>query len=133
MTTLESALAYFLAYDARDWNGLRGLLADPIRAELNGVGSDLHVDDYLAMLLATYASCPDLRTSVDRAFADGNFAVVQWRTIGTNSGPRQLPDGSTLEATGQRIALGGCDVIQTEANRIVSVSAYWDMATWLCL
>ena len=134
MKALKAALAYFRAYDARDWDTLRGLLADPIHAELNGIGSDLSVEDYVSGLLMTYNSYPDLHTTIDHAFAHENSAAVQWRAVGTNSGPRQLLVGSTLEATGRRIALGGCDVIRIdETGRIVSVSAYWDMTTWLCL
>lgn len=67
---------------------------------------------------------PDLVIEVERTIEDGPITVVQWNASGTFKGkPWQ-----GFEATGKRLTLRGCDVMEWDGDKMVSNTAYSDSA-----
>ena len=56
----------------------------------------------------------------------GDTAIDEGYFAGTNTGPLQMPNGETLQPTGKRLRLRGCDVATVRNGRIVSHHLYYD-------
>lgn len=70
------------------------------------------------------AALPDLVMEVERVLQDGRFTVVQWNVSGTFTGGRL----QGLESTGGRLTFRGCDVIESDGDKIRSNTVYFDSA-----
>jgi steroid delta-isomerase-like uncharacterized protein len=69
-----------------------------------------------------FAALPDAEFAVQRIVADETGAAVEWRLSGTFTGaPYQ-----GIEATGRRVELRGCDVLEVKASKLTSNMVYFD-------
>jgi predicted ester cyclase len=81
-------------------------------------GRDAIVTHFRSMV----AAMPDFAIEVERVLQDGQHTVVQWNATGTFEGaPLQ-----GVEATGHRVRLRGCDVIEWDGDVIRSNTVYSD-------
>lgn len=69
-----------------------------------------------AMLLRT--AMPDLQTSLEDQFGDGDRVVSRWRGTGTNTGPLKLPSGE-VPPTGRAIDFEEIRIDRFAGGRIV--------------
>ena len=75
----------------------------------------------------TLAALPDLQFAIDGTVIAGDRMAVQWRMLGTHTGP--LP--GLPEPTGRRCDLPGIDVITFGPDGISSIVGYFDQKTLL--
>jgi hypothetical protein len=55
------------------------------------------------------------------------MAVAEYIWAATNTGPLNLPGGSTLPATGKRIELPCVTVVEVKDGLVAAERSYWDM------
>lgn len=125
------------------------LLSRALRASIDGDVSavgELYTDDVKtwAPAMAT-SSAAELAAELQRredAFSDieleatpldvgGDYACAEWSVSMTHSGPLTLPDGTVIEATGERVTFAGVTVAEFMGDRICSLRQYWDEFTVL--
>jgi steroid delta-isomerase-like uncharacterized protein len=127
--TIESALEqYFDAWNSHEPERVAASLTDGGTYQDPTTGGPLSGDALTANVAGVYAGFPDVRFEIVSCSADGDTASVQWRMIGTNTGP--LPGGP---ATGGALDLPGADFFTYDAaaDKISSVVGYFDTATML--
>ena len=56
----------------------------------------------------------------------GDFACVEWTVRMTHTGPIELGDGSSLDATGELVVVNGATIAEFDGDRICSLRQYWD-------
>lgn len=122
MSTLDAAIRYFDAWNARDAAAIRasltndGSYCDPITGTpIRGDAINQHVD-------ALWAAFPDLSFEIKSAAEAGdNRVAVEWIMRGTNNGSfRGMPP------TGKRVELSGADFIETDGSKVICVTGYFD-------
>jgi hypothetical protein len=69
---------------------------------------------------------PDARITLWRKITASGVTLHEWTLTGTHHGPFLMPDGGTLEATGQGIAVRGCSTANMDGDLIVSHQHYFD-------
>ena len=68
---------------------------------------------------------PDLRTTIDDIFAEGDKVVVRWTTRGTHRGNIAI-GGMTIPPTGKQISFVGMDMFHFRGGKIVELWRNWD-------
>jgi steroid delta-isomerase-like uncharacterized protein len=124
MSPADVVRQYFDALNRHEVDAAAELLDEEVVEEITGVGilrGRREVRDFFDGLMK---AAPDLEVIGDRYLCDGDTVVVQWRMNGTFTGG---PLFNGVQATGGRIELRGCDVIDVSpAGKIVRNSAYQD-------
>ena len=126
----ELVLAYYAAYNARDAGRIRSLIAPNFRQE-RGRGGVEGADALVAVLEKEWQDRPDSRIDVREVTAAGDrvFAEAAWVVSSLN--PVTLPDGSTLQPTGQRATLPMAAVYDLRDGLLASERAYYNnLALW---
>ena len=96
-----------------------------VRHDLAG-GPDAHGPDGVKLLIAGLRSAfPDLRTTIEDIFADGDRVVVRFTARGTQSGPFQ-----GMAPTGREAAWAGVNIYRVSGGRIRET---WQLADGLGL
>lgn len=120
-TTVEVAQQYLDAWNRRDAGAIAGIFAedgtyeDPMTGRVSGAQLG-------AIAQGFWESFPDLSFEIVRiAEAGPEMVAVQWRMLGTNTGPFQ-----GLPPTGRTISLAGADFIEIAGDRVRSVQGYFD-------
>jgi predicted ester cyclase len=73
---------------------------------------------------------PDVKGTVDHAFADGNTVVLEVTWTGTQTGPLQGPGGA-IPATGRQQTTRTSWVLTFDGDRIKNSRHYFDMLSML--
>jgi ketosteroid isomerase-like protein len=120
------------------------ILARALRAGLEGDRTTVEAlctDDVRVWAPALNAgSRAELLDALDRrdnAFSDvdlatipldvgGDFACVEWTVRMTHTGPIELGDATSVDATGERIVVNGATIAEFDGERICSLRQYWD-------
>lgn len=74
---------------------------------------------------------PDMRFEMQREFEGDNWAIDQGEVLGTNTGPLQMPDGSSIPATGKQVRLRSMDVATIENGKISKHEFYFDQLDFM--
>ena len=125
MTTARDVVnGYFDAMSRKDLDEAVTYLDDEVVEEVSGVGVFRGPGEVRTFFDGLFKSAPDLQTTVERTVREKDVVVVQWRMTGTFTGE---PLFNGVHATGGRIELRGCDVIEVnEAGKIVRNTVYQD-------
>jgi ketosteroid isomerase-like protein len=115
--------SYFEALNQRDATLASGYLDPDVVEEITGVGILRGRDEVRAFFDGLFKAAPDMELIVDRTVTEGDTTVVQWRMNGTFTGG---PLFNGVQATGGRLALRGCDVIDVADGKIVRNAAFQD-------
>lgn len=127
MDAAEVSRDYFAAYNARDTARLRRLLADAFRQVR--AGGTLVIegpDDYVAFLEQEWRQRPDATIEIRRVVTTDSGALVEAVWMTTSSVPITLPNGHTLEPTGQHAAMPFVAVFDVEDGIITNDAMYYD-------
>ena len=120
-----------LAYNAKDWDRARAVLAPEVVYEELATHRKLKgVDDVLTAWKGWATAIPDSRATFQSELVSGNTAVLEITWTGTHDGPLQTPDGE-IPPTGKKIELRAVQVVDVANNRVKSVRQYFDMGTLL--
>jgi steroid delta-isomerase-like uncharacterized protein len=124
MSAKDVVSGYFEALNRHDVDAAADHLDAEIVEEITGVGlfrGRQEVHDFFDGLMK---AAPDMKVITERMVGEGNTVVAQWRMVGTFTGG---PLFNGVQATGGRLELRGCDVIEVnDAGKIVSNTAYQD-------
>jgi steroid delta-isomerase-like uncharacterized protein len=127
----ELAKEQVLAYNAKDWDRARAVLAPEVVYEELATHRKLKgVDDVLTAWKGWATAIPDSRATFQSELVSGNTAVLEITWTGTHDGPLQTPDGE-IPPTGKKIELRAVQVVDVANDRVKSVRQYFDMGTLL--
>jgi len=90
------------------------------------------LDQVLALWRGWATALPDSKATFHSALVSGNTVVLEVTWRGTHTGPLEMPKGP-IAATGKRIELRACNVIEISAERGKAKlqRQYFDMGTLL--
>jgi steroid delta-isomerase-like uncharacterized protein len=122
----DKVRAYFEAMDNRDVGGmLAHWRADGVE-DVVPVGVKRGHGELGEFFGSMFAAMPDAHTTVTRLVAGEQSCAVEWRIEGTFSGAPYMG----IEPTGKRVEIRGLDLIELEDGEIVSLTAYFDGASY---
>jgi steroid delta-isomerase-like uncharacterized protein len=128
---IDAAKAPLLAYNQKDWNAVRSSITQDFVYDEVGTRRKVQGADQTITLFQGWAEAiPDSKASFDNAVASGNTVLLELTWRGTHSGPLQTPNGS-FAATGKKIEIRACAVIELLNGKAKLQRHYFDMATLL--
>lgn len=71
-------------------------------------------------------ACPDMAWTVLSFVEQGDAFADEWTFVATHTGPFELPDGSELPPTGNRVELRGMELVEVRDGKIVVDNLYYD-------
>jgi steroid delta-isomerase-like uncharacterized protein len=119
----ETVAGYFAALNRHDLGAAAEHLDPDVVEEITGVGILRGRDEVRTFFDGLMKAAPDMEVLIDRTVSEGDTTVVQWRMNGTFTGG---PLFNGVQATGGRLQLRGCDVIEVRDGRIVRNTAFQD-------
>ncbi len=127
---IAAARALIEAYNDKDWERAKASITQDFAYEEVPTGRKATGADATLELWKTWAGAfPDSRGEVrDAHVAENGTVVLEATWSGTHRGPLQTPTGS-IAATGKRIDVPACMVIQVGDGKARSQRHYFDMAT----
>lgn len=130
-SVINAAKAPIVAYNNKDWTAAKAALApDSIYDEVATNRRFQGVDDILAAWRGWATAIPDSKATFDTERATAGTVVVELTWRGTHTGPLKMPDGE-IAATGRKIEIRGCQVIEVADGKAKVMRHYFDMATLL--
>jgi steroid delta-isomerase-like uncharacterized protein len=128
---IDAAKAPLRAFNEKDWDAVRAsvspnLVYDEVATSRKVQG----VEQVIPLWQGWATAFPDARATFHRELPSGNTVVfeVSWR--GTHQGPLQTPDGA-IEATGKRIDVPACMIVEVIDDKATVQRHYFDMGTIL--
>jgi len=119
----ETVAAYFDALNRHDLDAAVELLDPDVVEDVTGIGVLRGRADVRGFFDTLFKAAPDMEVLVDRTVSEGDTTVVLWRMNGTFTGG---PLFNGVQATGVRLQLRGCDVIDVREGKIVRNAAFQD-------
>lgn len=130
-SVVDLAKEQVIAYNEKDWDRARAALAPEVVYDELGTQRTLKgVDDVLAAWKGWATTLPDSRATFRSEVVSGNTAVLEITWTGTHKGPLQMADRE-IPATGKKIELRACQVVEVANDKVKSVRHYFDMGTLL--
>jgi steroid delta-isomerase-like uncharacterized protein len=68
---------------------------------------------------------PDLRSTIEDIFAEGDKVVIRWTLGGTHRGNIEIPSVGTIPPTGKQISFSGMDIYYFRGGKIVEYWRHW--------
>ena len=128
---IEIAKAAVTAYNEKDWNKTRDMLAADAVYDEKATNRRLQGAGQIIEAFQGWASAfPDSKATFIREFASGDTVVLELVWKGVHTGPLQTPTGA-IPASNKPIELPACEVFRVEGEKIKSSSHYFDMLTLL--
>ena len=126
---VDAAKAPTVGYNDKNWEAVERAVAsdfsyDEVATHRNVRG----VDDVIGIWRGWAAAFPDSKATFDRAHVCGNTVILEVTWRGTHSGPLRTPTGETA-ATGKKIEMRGCQIVDVADGKVRSIRQYYDMAT----
>jgi predicted ester cyclase len=72
------------------------------------------------------AAFPDSNVEMIRSIGDGDVVMGEWTWSGTHRGPLNLPDGTQVAPTGNRVEASGAEVVRFRDGLVVEHNLYFD-------
>jgi len=128
---LEVAKSQIIFYNDKNWAAAKEVLTPDIDYDEAATQRRITgVEEVLAAWKGWAKAFPDSKASFDKETVGSNTVVIELTWRGTHTGPLQLP-GKDLAATGKKIELRACQVIEVSGAQVKAVRHYFDMATML--
>ena len=128
---VDTAKAQITAYNQKDWNAVANVLAPscvydevPTHRRVQGIS------DITTAWRGWATALPDSNATFDGVSASGNTVTLELTWRGTHNGPLQTPGGA-LPASGKKIEIRACQVVDVADGKVQAVRHYFDMATLL--
>ena len=111
----ETVRRYLKAFNDREWETLRGLLADDVVE--HGVHEEFHGPDEIVEFLQEYFEVfPDYEGSTEELLVDGDAVAVRYEASGTHSDSYE-----EIEPTGHTVEWSGMAMYELDDGRITEV------------
>ncbi len=128
---IDAAKAPEIAYNEKNWTAARASLTSDVVYDEVGTRRRIQgPDQVIAAWQAWSKAFPDSRATFNNAFATGNSVVLEVTWQGTHNGPLETPGGA-IAATGKRIEIRACVVVELAGEKTKLQRHYFDMATLL--
>ena len=128
---LTVARANMDAFNQGDSERLRGTLAVNAVYREFATGREIRGQDEVTKAgMGWRDAFPDARGEITNAFSAGEQGVFQITWTGTHKGDLVSPAG-TIPATGKRVNVPACQVIQVREGKIAVTDHYFDLMTML--
>ena len=119
------------AFNAGDWDAYKAALtSDSVYDE---IGTSRRIEGVAAIIPSLQAwkqAFPDVKGTVNQAFADGNTVVLEVTWKGTQTGPLQGPSG-TIPATGKQQTTRSSWVLNFDGDKIKDSRHYFYMLSMM--
>jgi steroid delta-isomerase-like uncharacterized protein len=129
---INAAKAPFLAYNDKNWERAKASMTpDFVYDEVASGRKVTGIDATLGLWKGWAEAFPDSKGSFHNAHAAEDGTVVlelTWK--GTHQGPLQTPKGP-IAATGKRIEIRACALVELAGEKVREQRHYFDMATLL--
>jgi steroid delta-isomerase-like uncharacterized protein len=131
-TLTKTAKALIEAYNDKDWERAKASLTPDFVYDEVATGRKVTgIDDTLDAWKGWARAFPDSKADFQGAHvAEGGTVVLELTRKGTHQGPLQTRKGS-IAATGKRIEVRACALVEIEGEKARSQRHYFDMATLL--
>jgi steroid delta-isomerase-like uncharacterized protein len=130
-SVVDLAKEQVIAYNEKDWDRVRAAVApNVVYDELGTQRAAKGLDELLTSWKGWATALPDSRATFRSEMASGNTAVLEVTWTGTHSGPLQTPTGA-IPATGKKIDVPACQVVEVADDKVTSIRHYFDMRTLL--
>jgi steroid delta-isomerase-like uncharacterized protein len=128
---IDAAKAVDIAYGEKNWNAVKASVTPGIVYDEFGTQRKIQGADQLIAAWQGWATAfPDSKATFHSAYVSGNTVVLELTWRGTHKGPLQMPGGQ-IAATGKKIDLPACQVIEIADGKAKSMRHYFDMATMM--
>ncbi len=128
---IDTAKATILAYNEKDWNKARSILAPDLVYDEVGTQRKLQgADETIAVWQGWAKAFPDSKGTIHSAIASGNTVVVEVTWKGTHTGPFQSAK-QTVPATNKPFQVRACVVFELAGEKVKVERHYFDMMTLL--
>jgi steroid delta-isomerase-like uncharacterized protein len=128
---IETAKKLFAEINSHKLGQLNDLYHPTYKFEGPGAPGVLGVDQSQAYVQGFLDAFPDLHFDLERLFAQGEYAAVEWMATGTHTGPLRTPTGATLPPLGKKVKVPGANTYQFRDGKVIHGRTYWDMVTLL--
>lgn len=128
---IEVAKAAVTAYNNKDWNELRNLLAADAVYDEKATNRRMEGSGQIIEALQGWAQAfPDSKGTFIREFASNDTAILELVWKGVHTGPLQTPTGA-IPPSNKPIEVPACEAFRVEGGKVRSMSHYFDMLTLL--
>ena len=115
---IEIAKAAVTAYNEKDWNKTRDLLAADAVYDEKATNRHLEGADQIIEAFQGWATAfPDSKATFILEYASGDNAVLELVWKGVHTGPLQTPTGA-IPASNKPIEMPACEVFRTQDGKI---------------
>jgi steroid delta-isomerase-like uncharacterized protein len=126
---IEAAKAPIVAYGNKDWTAVKaGIAPDAVYDEVATHRRIQGADDVISLWRGWATAFPDSKATFHSARASDGTATIELTWRGTHSGPLKTPDGE-IAATGKKIEIRACQVVDVADGKAKVIRQYFDMAT----
>ena len=126
---IDAAKAPVIAYGEKNWNAVKASVAPDVAYDEVATHRKMKgVDQLIAAWKGWATAFPDSKATFRSAFVSGNTVVLELTWRGTHRGPLHTPGGQ-IAATGKKIDLPACQIIEIADGKAKSMRQYFDMAT----
>lgn len=130
-TLIDAAKAPIVAYNNKDWDAVtRTVGANFVYDEVATHRTVRGINDVLALWKGWAAAFPDSKGTFEATHVAGNTVVVEVTWRGTHTGALRTPGGD-IPATGRKIEMRACQVVDIADGKAQRMRQYFDMATML--
>lgn len=128
---IDAAKAPVIAYNNKDWDAVKRVVGpnfvyDEIATQRVVRGAA----DVMALWQGWAAAFPDSKGTFEAAHVAGNKVVLEVTWRGTHTGALRMPGGD-IPATGRRIEMRACQIVDVADGKAQGIRQYFDMATML--
>jgi ketosteroid isomerase-like protein len=116
------------AFNNRDWDHLRSLVAETIAYDDRARGQQLRsFDEFLGWLKEWTTGMSDARVGDPDYLEAGEYSICRFAGRGTNDGPI----GPAAAVTGKRMDMPFCEIMRFQDGKAVSGEIFYDQLTML--
>ena len=128
---IEIAKATVAAYNKKNWNEMRDLLAADAVYDEKATSRRLEGSGQIIEALQGWAQAfPDSKGTFIREFVSNDSVVLELVWKGVHTGPLQTPTGA-IPASNKPIEVPACEIFRVEGGKVMSATHYFDMLTLL--
>ena len=128
---IDAARALVLTYNDKNWEAARASLTPDFAYDEVPTNRKVQGPDQVIPIWQGWAAAfPDSKGTIHSELASGNTVVLELSWRGTHNGPLQTPNGA-IAATGRRIDVRACMVVEVADDKAKAQRHYFDMMTLL--
>jgi len=126
---VEAAKGPVLAYNDKNWKDL-WYAVDPgiVYIEVDTRKRFVGVKNFTSCMQEWAAAFPDSKGTIRNAYPVGTSVVLEMTWRGTHDGPLESP-GGTIQATGRRIEIPACLIVELAGEKPTAMTHFFDLAT----